>query len=281
VVRDQPWALSRSIKPFFLFWMKAGCSLSPSAFDHDVCKKKSLAIYPLRSALISAIHQFITPPSSYCQHVPNHANPTVFLYVFFLSRCLMFVYLSLALQWQQAYRQQSKRNYLPMSVLHALLPVQHVPAVRECASSMAARMPSGMDDEVEAEANWERSKMTSSTPLQLQCACVVELCQLFFFFILLLSQHLLIPSTFGIIMDEHKLRQPPPSVLHCAGPRSRGLAPQQHLHCCLICQPELPSTPAPTVSRLNAGVHITSTPSPATLFAVLHRLLPLPFANLS
>jgi hypothetical protein len=80
-----------------------------------------------------------------------------------------------------------------MSVLHALLPVQHVPAVRECASSMAARMPSGMDDEVQAEANVSQkgertssekgvagsSKMTSSTPLQLQCACVVELCQLF------------------------------------------------------------------------------------------------------
>jgi len=42
-----------------------------------------------------------------------------------------------------------------MSVLHALLPVQHIPAVREYASSVAARMPSGMDDEVEAEANWE------------------------------------------------------------------------------------------------------------------------------
>jgi len=119
------------------------------AADHD---NKSLAIYPLGNALISAVHQFITPPSSYCLHVPNHANPTVFLYVFFLSRCLMFVYLSLALQWRQAYRQQSKRNYLPMSVFHALLAV---PAVRECASSMAARMPSGMDDEVEAEANWE------------------------------------------------------------------------------------------------------------------------------
>ena len=62
-------------------------------------------------------------------------QPTVFLYVFFLSRCLMFVYRSLALRWRQAYRQQSKGNYLPMFLLYALLSVQHVPAVRECAYS--------------------------------------------------------------------------------------------------------------------------------------------------
>ena len=109
-------------------------------------------------------------------------------------------------------------------------------------------MPGGMDNEVETEGNWERfqenvgfkprkpvssepegvagsSEMTSSTPPQLQCACVIELRQLFFpshlsslpcqqrFLVLLLSQHHLIPSIFGIIMDEHKLRQPSPSAL--------------------------------------------------------------------
>jgi hypothetical protein len=76
-------------------------------------------------------------------------------YVFFLSH---YLYRSLALQWRQAYRQHSKRQYLRllMTIFHALLPVQHVPAMQECASSMAARMPSGMDDEVEAEANRER-----------------------------------------------------------------------------------------------------------------------------
>jgi len=50
------------------------------------------------------------------------------------------------------------------------------------------------------------------------------------FLILLLSQHLLVASTFGIIMNDQKLGQPPPSIPYCTRPRSRGLAPQQRLH---------------------------------------------------
>ena len=129
----------------FLFWMKPGCSPSPSAFDQDVCKKKRLAIYPrhnlgtahfimifgrplvwtsskeasvrqrpkfnanievqdlppphAQNALSKTLHSslwihgaFVTlcrktihhPPSSHCQHEPDHANATFFLYVFFL-----------------------------------------------------------------------------------------------------------------------------------------------------------------------------------------------------
>jgi len=58
-------------------------------------------------------------------------------------------------------------------------------------------------------------------------------------------------------MDDQKFRQPPPSIPYCARPRSRSLAPQQRLH--LLSHPLIWTTMyiAPTVSCLNAGVHVT------------------------
>jgi hypothetical protein len=78
------------------------------------------------------------------------------------------------------------------------------------------------------------SKNTTAAPVRLRCRTPSALFSLalvlFAFLILLLSQHRFIPFTFGIIMDDQKLKQPPPSIPYCARPRSRGLAPQQYLH---------------------------------------------------
>jgi hypothetical protein len=74
------------------------------------------------------------------------------------------------------------------------------------------------------------------------------------FLILLLLQHFLFSSIFGIIMDEQKLRPPPLPFPSCARPRSllrmARFSPQQRVHLCHICQPELPSTRAPTVPSI-------------------------------
>ena len=84
VVRDQPWALSQSrAVASFSGWSRVQFLI----FSDD----KSLAIYPLGNVLISAVHQFVTPPS-YCQHVPKSRQPrclSVRLFPFTLSNvCL-------------------------------------------------------------------------------------------------------------------------------------------------------------------------------------------------
>ena len=64
-------------------------------------------------------------PSSSLFPLPNlyHTNATLFSYVLFLSRCLLFVYTSPVLsQWRHTYRQQSRRNYPSMTIFHGLLP---------------------------------------------------------------------------------------------------------------------------------------------------------------
>ena len=177
--------------------------------------------------------------------------------------------------------------------------------------STPTRMPSGMDEEVETEGNWERfqesaglktrertspepeavggsSTITMSTPLQLQYTCRTPSALFSLTLVLFALPALshspsftasLHPLHLGIIMDE--LRKPPPSVPYCARPRSRGLAPQQRLH--LLSH--LPtwtavytrsySLPPQCLCQLTVNTFSCHT------FAALHRLLPLPFANLS
>jgi len=128
-------------------------------------------------------------------------------------------------------------------------------------------MPSGMDDEVEAEANWKRfsredvgfkpRERTSSEPEWVAGSSKMHYCDssalalsnsVDSFFprtcplCLSHSQHRLILSTFGIIMDDQKLRQPPTSIPYGARPRSRGSAP--------------PTTPPSVVSSANLGYRL-------------------------
>jgi hypothetical protein len=109
----------------------------------------------LRFQDLPPLHDYDSPPSSQCQCKPDHVNSNLVLYVFFFSRCLMFVYRPLVLP------SNSDNHTVQMKISATVLLPRPVtsPGLSLCCESvttstqMAARIPSGMD---EAESNWER-----------------------------------------------------------------------------------------------------------------------------